>query len=217
MASAAARTGLAVLPFLALPIAVSADGPHLRGDGLSFPAPLPALGEALELVGRLDADECEPPFAMDPVANEYTWTVYGPVVHAIEEPTVGIRTLHLTVGIFELREDFRRNSTYLADPPNSAVPSTFHDGDTLLLGIVSDLLIREIFGIVTATGDLTFQAGSALPDLGPDVNWTLAAGISPFDGELPAGYGSRWSIELTPRAPVGTESSTWGGIKALYR
>ena len=36
-------------------------------------------------------------------------------------------------------------------------------------------------------------------------------------GEIPAGYGSNWHLDLEPRAPVSVQPSSWGGIKALYR
>ena len=206
----------ALVASLVLP-ATPARSLHLRGDGMAFPDALPGIGEALEIVGRLDPADCDAPFEISPEINEYTWTIYGPVVHFVDDPAPGIRTLYLTFGILELREDSRRNSMFFADPPNSAVPSSFHDGETVLFGTITDLRIREIFGIFTASALITFQTGNALPDLGTRVAWNLASGISPFDEELPPGFGSSWSIELTPNEPIGVESTSWGGIKALYR
>ena len=186
----------------------SARESYFRGNGLSFPDVLPEVGEALELVGRLDPVLCDVPFPLLPDTHEYTWTVYGPVVYAIAETAPGLRTLYLTFGLFELREDPRRNSAYSPFPPNDDVPSTFHDGETLLLGTLTDLRIREVFGILTAVGDLSFEVGKALPDLAGTTSWTLSAAISGLGGEIPAGYGSVWGLEVIPHDSVGIEATS---------
>lgn len=201
---------------LALVAALPAQAGTLRGDGLSFPAPLPGLGEALELVGRLDPAVSSPPFPMN-LALEYTWSVYGPVVHTIDDATPGLSTRDLTFGILEIRGDAALNSSFSPFPPNAVVPSTFHDGSVVLLGPLIDLRILDVFGIVTAAGTVQFDSGDALGSLGQLRTWTFRAAISTFGPGIPPGFGSNWSLELDPVAPVGVEGASWGAIKALYR
>lgn len=168
-------------------------------------------------MGHLNIEASRAPFALDPGTHEYTWSFYGAVVHRMETPSPGIVYRCLTFGLFELREDPAFNAQYLADPPNELVPSAFHDGRVLLLGTVTDLRIRDIFGIVTATADLRFVGGSALGDLGSQDEWSFNAAVSTFGDEIPPGYGSRWALELEPLKPVSIQDASWGQIKALYR
>lgn len=207
------------LLLLGLASAAGAEEPTalLRASGLAFPWALPGYGQSLEVVGRIEADGSRPPFPMVPAEREYTWTLTGPVVYQIEEPAPGIRYLSLTFGVLEIREDSATNSQYSPNPPNAAVPSTFHDGGILLLGTVTGLRVREIFGLTTASGDLHFEGGSVLDSLEGDHEWAFDAAVSPFGSGIPAGYGAAWNLDLTPRVPVSIGTSSWGGIKALYR
>ena len=202
---------------LVLPAGASAlEAYAVRGDGLSFPSVFPDEGDALEIVGRIDPSASVSPFELDGATREYTWTLHGAVVHEVEEPAQGIRYLYLTFGVLEIREDSAINSSYAENPPNAVVPSTFHDGGVVLLGAVTNLRIREIFGIVTASGDLGFVGGESYDDLGGSVDWSFNAAVSPYGEEVPAGYSAHWTVEMTPNAPVGISSDSWGGIKSLY-
>jgi hypothetical protein len=190
----------------------SADA--LRGSGFAFPDALPDLGRSLEIVGTLNLATSDPPF--DPQPVEYTWTIYGASVHSVEDPSSGIRTRYLTFGVLEIRSDPSFNSLYEANPPNELVPRTFHDGEVVLLGSVTEFAIREIYGIVTASGEVLFEGGSALP--GVTGEWTLNAAVSvEAGGAIPPGYGSQWNLELAPTQPVRITPETWTSIKALYR
>ena len=142
----------AVMAAFSLPAAAALGAPAavLRGEGLSFPVAMPELGEALELVGHLDPGADGSPFPMDP-ASEYTWSVYGPVVHSVESSTPGLSSRSLTFGILEIRSDPSLNAAFPPFPPNAVVPSTFHDGAIELLGVLTELRIQDVFGIVTAT------------------------------------------------------------------
>lgn len=203
------RMLVATVPLAA---ASSAQAAAFRGAGFAFPDALPGHGHSLEVVGTLDLAASDPPF--EPAAGEYTWTLYGASVHAVEEPSPGIRYRHLTFGVLEIRSDPSRNARYFANPPNALVPRTFHDGEVVLLGSVTEFTIREIFGIVTASGEIRFEAGSSLPDVTGE--WTLSAAVS-TEGEVPAGYGSQWNLELAPSRPVHITPGTWTTIKGLYR
>jgi hypothetical protein len=187
---------------------------NLHGEGFSFPEPLPGLGQPLEIVGELDLQASDPPFETSKI--EYTWTLYGPSVHSIQEPAAGIRVRHLGFGVLEIRADPSFDAVYEPFPPNAAVPRTFHDGEIVLLGSVTELTIREILGIVTASGMVHFETGSALPAVRGD--WGLEAAVSKqAGGDIPPGYGSAWSVVLTPEATVDIPRTTWSDIKALYR
>jgi hypothetical protein len=208
---------LAIFVAVLLPTLSRAEDPFLRIEGLAFPQSVPEQGQQLELVGRVNSESSNPPFAIDPTRHEYTWSLYGAVVHEVENPSPGIKYRHLTFGILEIREDPSFNSSFSVNPPNLEVPSTFHDGAILLLGTVTRLRIREIFGIFTATGDLRFEGGEALSELRETLEWSFDAAISTFGEEIPIGYGSRWTLELAPREPVGIDETSWGHVKALYR
>jgi hypothetical protein len=198
-------------------VAAAEEDPFLRGTGLAFPDPLPGYGESLEVVGRLDLESSRAPFGAPSGPAEHTWTLTGPVVHSVEEPTAGIRYLDLTPGVLEIRRDPAQNSQFSPGPPNALVPSSFHDGENLLLATVTGLRIRDIFGIVTVTGDIAFEGGTALAELGGDVEWSFDAAVSVYGADLPPGYGSHWNVELRPREPVSVETATWAGVKSLYR
>lgn len=204
---------LAFLVLLAGAPAAPAEG--IAGTGLAFPDPLPEDGDALELVGHLVA-RAETPFPLDVDGYEYTWTLTGPVCYEVQEIAPGIRDRRLTFGILEIRRDPARNAEFAVFPPNQVVPSRFHDGEVLLLGIVQDLTVFERFGIVRAAGCLNFQGGSALGTLTRQ-EWQFRATVSAFGPEIPSGYGSHWGLDLVPQLAVGVESATWGAIKALYR
>lgn len=208
----------AAIAALSLPTGGDAGAPAavLRGDGLSFPFAMPGLGQALELVGHLDPGADGAPFPMDP-GSEYTWSVYGPVVHSVESGTSGLSTRSLTFGILEIRSDPSLNAVFAPFPPNAVVPSAFHDGAIELLGVLTELRIQDVFGIVTATGSVEFESGASVGSLGAVRDWSFRAAVSPFDPTIPPGFGARWSLQLDPAAPVGLGRSTWGGIKALYR
>ena len=195
--------------------AASAGANQLAGTGLAFPKPLPDHGDALELVGRLELGG-QAPFDHDGFAYEYTWTLNGPVCYEVREAAPGILYRSLTFGVLEIREDPDRDSAFQIFPPNALVPSSFHDGGILLMGIVTDLEIREIFGIVTASAQLRFEAGRALGLL-QNAEWSFNAAVSTYGAEIPNGYGSRWTLVLLPRQTVSVETSTWAGIKTLYR
>ena len=214
------RSGIAgwisILGIALVGLGSSAAAESIVGSGFAFPEPLPALGRALEVVGRLDLDAGDPPFDATPASREYTWTLYGSSVHTLDEPSSGVRYRHLTFGVLEIRGDGSFNSRYQAYPPNAAVPSTFHDGEAVLLASVTDLTIREIFGIVTASGEVRFEAGSELSSVG-DGTWAFHAAVSTQVADIPPGFGSRWNLELTPSAPVHISDETWTSIKALYR
>ncbi|GJM45530.1 MAG: hypothetical protein DHS20C21_23720 [Gemmatimonadota bacterium] len=199
-----------------VPVSGASAADRLVGAGLAFPHVLPEHGESLELVGHIDPETAELPFPLNGDWNEYTWTLTGPVVYETLHPAPGIHYRRLTFGILELREDPSRNSAFLPNPPNVLVPSSFHDGSILLLGTVTDLEVRDIFGIVTATAELRFGGGTRVADL-ERTEWTFNAAISGFGAEVPLGYGARWTLDLHPSAPVTVQSDSWTAIKALYR
>lgn len=211
--------GAVFAPLLALALLLAGLAPAhaegIAGTGLAFPDPLPEDGDALELVGNLVA-RAETPFPLDVDGFEYTWTLHGPVCYEVDDIAPGIRDRRLTFGVLEIRRDPARNAEFAIFPPNRIVPSRFHDGEVLLLGIVQDLTVFERFGIVRAEGCLTFQGGSALGTLTRQ-EWQFRATISAFGPEIPSGYGSHWGLDLVPQQAVGVESATWGAIKALYR
>jgi hypothetical protein len=209
--------GLGVLALFAAEPGLAADPADLlRGPALSFPYTLPEPGQELELVGHIDAGASRAPFPMADGA-EYTWSIYGPVVHAVDHPSPGITVRWLTFGVLEIREDVSPDADFSAFPPNRSVPSSFHDGSVLLLAQLTDLRLRDVFGLVTAHAAVHFVSGSAAPGLGDLVIWSLTAAVSEFGDPIPPGYGSSWRLELTPLAPVGVEEESWGAIKALYR
>ncbi|MBZ0268867.1 hypothetical protein K8I85_11975 [bacterium] len=213
------RPFLAALPFLWTMLlgvgARPAGAVSIGGIGLSFPDALPDEGDALELVGNI-AQRAEMPFPLDLTQYEYTWTLTGPVCHDVEETAPGIKYRRLTFGILEIRRDPARNAAFMPFPPNAIVPSRFHDGEVLLMGTVTNLEIWEGIPINLAEADVHFEGGSALADLDSQA-WSMIAGISAFGPQIPEGYGSHWTVDLTPQQAVSVESATWGGIKALYR
>ncbi|MEZ5066505.1 MAG: hypothetical protein R3B81_17385 [bacterium] len=188
----------------------------LRGQGLGFPVGLPEYGQSIELVGTIDPADSESPIPL-PTEGELTWTLTGPVVWDLEEPAPGIRIHRLTFGVLEIRWDSERNSAFLPNPPNALVPSTFHDGEALLFATLTELEIRDFFGIVTASGDLLFEGGTEFAGLGESRAWNFEAAVSIYGGGVPIGYGASWNVELTPAHPVSVQATSWGGIKSLYR
>jgi hypothetical protein len=191
----------------------------------------PPVGSSLEVVGRINKTTPQNPgrpLNYDTSSgSEYTFYITGVDLDAFvdSDPDTFSYGGGGTITIYyDTSRDSPRPPT--ANPPNASVPDLFTDGSPILVGTIDDLLID--FGDANGAGPdstgeirgtITFVAGDSLPAL-ISPTWVWNATVSSnFFFSVPAGYNWAWSGELINECPPPNpvESSTWGGIKGLYR
>ncbi len=106
------------------------------------------------------------------------------------------------------------------DPPNETAPSTFVDGNTILGGSFTSLTISVdlVSGNASLSGSLSIVYRSRLLNIPPNMldGWTFAGMGAGMPG-TPDGW--LWQIdgEIYIPDPTGTESTSWGEVKKLFR
>ena len=102
-----------------------------------------------------------------------------------------------------------------------ANPATFSDGTAILSGTFTSLT-RTMFTATlgTASGFVDWTGGTRLNDLAPEdqAGWPFLTGISRRSTDIEPGYDEQWDGKVEPsNVIVGTESTSWGELKASHR
>ncbi len=208
---------LLCLGALLVPAVVDA-GEQLSMYGYIYFTPPEDVGTVTTLVGRLEPPiGFTYPFTVDFNAFEYTFYLQT-TIEAIVPGPFGTDYTYADAELF-IYEDPAKDSDYGTAPPNATAPTTFRNG-TLALHATLTGIVRsdDAFGMFDPTlmSDCTFDTGSKVGALKQKSAWTLSGGLVPGDPSIPSGYGPAWVTQIVFTGPVSVESSTWGGIKALF-
>lgn len=177
------------------------------------------VGSTTTVPVRFNTFQPEPVLPFDFASYEVTALIDGLQVVSIE-PHGTIRTLRFDGGEIRVFQDGAMDSQWSAGPPNDAVPSTFHDGEMILIGYFSDCLLiyDTVMRTGTVQGHVDFTGGSRWGELAQPGGWLFYGGITANpQGDLPEGYAFAWDPQLLSPSPVATRRATWGAIKGLYR
>ena len=167
------------------------------------------------------------PFLFEPLVsnttdNEYTFVMDGLVStgFSVAGPN---RIINYTAGTIRLYEDPKVGGTtadYGTLPPNLVAPSTFEDGDEILVGSLTNFQ----FVLDTSTGTGAFEAvftvtgGSQFANFPANrrAGWTFS-GSSGNALNIPTGYAHQIDGQTFLNSPVSSRRTSWGRLKASYR
>jgi hypothetical protein len=218
---------LAVLPLLAAAalLSVNADAtqamPFFDFYGYSYQVgPPDAVGTLVNVPTRLNTNQPEPIWPLDFADYEYTISVQDMVIAAVSE-SGPMQYFTLVGGTIGLYRDASMNSSWVTNPPNAAVPTTFNDGEAQLTGHFTDviLIFNSATGTGTVSGTFDWTGGTLLGSVVHPIGWTYFGGVSNNAGlEIPTGYNMAWDPQIYgPPDAVPVEQSSWGRIKATFR
>jgi hypothetical protein len=151
--------------------------------------------------------------------EEYTVLVTDLRISRVEQ-LGSITNVTYEGGTIALYRDPTRNANWLVHPPNGSVPSSFKDGEALLVGRFTDLVMvfNSRSGSGTISGQLDWTGGTRLSQMPSRTGWTYFGGVSSHANlGIPAGYDLAWDPQIYgPDMPNQVRSMTWGGVKDLY-
>ena len=154
------------------------------------------------------------PFPLDtPVPLDFANYQYTLVITGLTLMTAGNPQLYAG-GFLTIYED----AGTVADYGNLA---TFTDGTPILVGGITTLQ-KVMFGLSLGSlnGYLDWIGGTRLNDIAPQdqSNWAVNSGTNNRSSLLLPGFDEVWTGKVEPPYDiVGPESSTWGGVKALFK
>ena len=233
-------TNLGAALLLALPAGpVLAAGPMMDWDPAFFYFPNPAgitpanqpPGSVMRCVGIISL--FGPPLEFlnaEMPAKEFTFYIGDFVSTGTTTDVNGsleVYTTHYTGGTITLYGDATPESVFAPNPENASVPSTFVDGDALLIGTFQGLTVITnnftAFQVGSIEGDISWTGGSLIELLNGaggepcpglftgGATWNTAPNIG-----IP-GYMFRHDGKVDLQCPTSAQKSTWGKLKSLYR
>ena len=196
--------------------------------GFDYEDPNPLPGEFGEVgsgyVGLGTVPFLFPPLTSDTANNEYTFVVDGLTStgfltvgsYRIISYSGGTITIYrdAKVGGFSVPADFGTN------PPNGSAPSSFSDGEAILVGTLTNFQ----FVLDTTNGTGSFEAifnatgGTQLGNfpVNERAGWTFS-GSSGRALNIPTGYAHQIDGQTFLNSPVATRRTSWGKLKAAFR
>lgn len=184
---------LLVVALLSMPYTARAGDIIMNHFGFLYETggfPTSSAGDALTGVGVLT--NVNPSVGWNFTTDEFTWIIKNLISIGQTSPDGG-RTLIINYmgGSIGLYDDPSRNQDWGINPPNATTPSSFEDGDQILIGAFSQFVMMydTVYKIGSYQGVVSFTGGSSLDDL-PEPNGLVFAGtIGPeWDPNIPEGY-----------------------------
>lgn len=224
---------LATTCFFAVALACMAAVPAAHAQQLLFdyvgfdyespdldPGTFGAVGDGYRGVGF--APVLFAPLVSDPANNEYTYYFDGLVAtnRQVVGPYVVIDYSPGTLTIFEDSKATGTAADYGTNPPNGVAPSTFTDGNGILVGALT--AFRYVLNTSTGSGSFeavfTVTGGTQSGNIPADQlqGWTFA-GTTTNTTSIPGGYDHQVDGQTFLNQPVPARSDTWGGLKRRYR
>lgn len=186
---------------------------------------LSANGSQLTVVGVID-QFYDPFLDLDPATTEYSF-IFSGLVSAGSIDFGGIVQTNYAGGTFEIYADPAMNADFGVNPPNTASPATFTDGDLILEGFLSNFTIMMFAGpggwsgTYSADFEFTGPVGGEYYLRVEACYGTTGGGITDDNtlAGFPAGYTYQVDGHFTVDdcRPTGTEESNWGALKQLFR
>jgi len=206
-------------------------GPSCFGWEPGYASHMSQAGAVLTWVGKIDNFITPLDVLADFNTYEYTFVFKDMVSRGSVVITPGVRIdTYYDGGTFEIYQDAAKNAAYGTNPPNAVSPATFVDGTLILSGTLRNgadamyVTNRKTgpfwAGTYALKFDVTGPVGSpfyALLDGCFGTSGTLWYDGSP--ASIPTGYKVHVDghMTVTECRPTGTETSTWGTVKELFR
>ncbi|MFH1755763.1 MAG: carboxypeptidase-like regulatory domain-containing protein, partial [Candidatus Latescibacterota bacterium] len=184
---------LLVVALLTIPFSAQAGDIIINHFGFLYETggfPTSAAGDQLTGVGILT--NVNPSVGWNFATDEFTWIIKDLVSMGQTSPDGG-RTLIINYqgGSIGLYNDPAMNHDWGVNPPNATSPSSFEDGDQILIGAFTQFVMMydTVYNIGSYQGVVSFTGGTSLANL-PEPNGLVFAGtIGPqWDPNIPDGY-----------------------------
>jgi len=162
------------------------------------------------------------PLVFDESTKQYTY-VFSGLVSTARNVYGDYVVVDYSSGTLSVYEDNLVGGTdplYGVNPPNATAPGNFADGTLFLQGTLTNFQV--VFSLSSMSGsfngDFTANGGSQLGNIAPGDRdgWTFS-GVTGNATNIPLGYAHQVDGQVFLTKPTLTRSSTWGGVKALYR
>ena len=211
---------LALVLVFGLAGAAYAQGPKVDYLGFAwedggFPSSNP--GDVFNFLGEATAADLI--FGVDLGSTELTF-IMSDLVSTGDVPLGGGTSMVAYVGgTLEIYADGAQNADYGTNPPSPTAPGTFNDGTLFFRGEFTDFSIFiNAAGAGAFEGNLDGIAGTVISDVCTGCIYTWGGTFTTDTGaQIPAGYDMQVDGIFEIEAAVPTETSSWGGVKSLYR
>ncbi|MFH1681209.1 MAG: hypothetical protein ABIH26_11260 [Candidatus Eisenbacteria bacterium] len=180
-------------------------------------------GAVLTIVGKIDRF-FDPFLDLDPDAVEYTF-IFRDVISLGSMDLGGIILTNYAGGFFEVYEDPTNNADFGVNPPNLVSPATFTDGTLVLNGFLANFYVQQFqgpggwSGTYTVDIEFTGPVGGELYDRVEQCYGTSGGGWSDSAPIIPLGYTVQVDghMNIEDCHSTGTETSTWGSVKQMFK
>ncbi len=205
-----------------------AESPLLLFDYVGFDYESPNLNASIfgevgsGYVGVGTVENLFAPLVFDNVNKRYTYVFSG--LTATARNVYGdYVVVDYSGGTLSVYEDDRVGGTdplYGVNPPNATAPGNFSDGTMILSGTLSgfQIVINTTNNSGSYNSDFTATGGTQIDNIAPGDRdgWTFS-GVTGNATNIPLGYVHQVDGQVFLTKPTLTRTSTWGGVKALYR
>lgn len=174
-------------------------------------------------VGVGEVPLINPPLVADYTNFQYTYFITG--LTAVSRVVNGdfVVVEYAGPGTLTLFEDSKTSGTpfdYGSFPPNGTAPSTFNDGNPILIGTLTNfqLIYSNFSGSGSYESDFQIVGGSQYANIPADQrNGWQFAGVTKNTISVPDGYAHQVKGEAMIPLPTSTRTSSWGQLKRIYR
>jgi len=213
---------VAVSLMVAASASISMALPFFDFHGYSYlDGPPNSVGTVVTVPALLNEIQPDPVWPLETDDNEYTLLVEGLTIEEVSSVFTFITVIY-SGGTIRLLEDPSMNATmqgWVPDPPNASVPGSFGDGDVLLEGVFTEMVMffNTATGTGTVSGSVDWTGGSRLADLDSPDGWTYFGGVSNDQiFEIPNGYDLVWDPQLYGPEPIPVLEGSWGLMKKRF-
>ncbi len=198
-------------------------GPDAYGWEPGYVNHMSAPGATLTIVGEID--HFFAPFTdLDPTTTEFTF-IFRDLVSLGSINLGGIIITSYAGGFFDVYMDPSNNADFGTNPPSVLSPATFTDGTLILTGFLSNFAVQQFQGPGGWSGtyltdfEFTGPVGGAYYDRVEQCYGTTGGGWSDSAPIIPVGYTVQVDghQNIEDCRPVGTDESSWGEVKTLFR
>jgi hypothetical protein len=191
-------------------------GPDAYGTEPGYVNHMSQPGAVLTIVGLID-HFFDPFLDLDPSTTEYSF-IFRDLVSLGSIDFGGIILTSYAGGFFEVYQDPSNNADY-------ANQGTFTDGTLILSGFLANFSVQQFQGPGGWSGtyqtdfEFTGPAAGGLYDRVEQCYGTTGGGWSDSAPSIPPGYTVQVDGHMTVEhcRPTGTEQSSWGSVKDLFR
>ncbi|MBU0743643.1 hypothetical protein KKG45_01715 [bacterium] len=171
-----------------------------------------------ELIVTAVATGADPIFQVDFGVDELTFYMYGMISGGETPIGGGTVMINYSGGYLDIYRDPAQNADWGVDPPSAVSPGTFTDGALAFRGaFISLTFFYAAGGSGAYEGTLNGLDGEVLDDICADCAYTWGGSFTLDAGaQIPDGYHLQMDGVFELDGSVSNETSTWGGVKALY-